>query len=292
MLRQVVTHTKKIYPTTQRTLYFSLPANPISKAIVMDFSGTLIDPGVMAPTMAFIEVFKKYGIVISENEARQPMGQEKRTHIGHVLLKNPNVNYRWSCLHGYPPTTEDVDRIFADFVPMQCKILHRYTTLLPKTKETLDTFRKDYNLLLGASTGFNLQMTQIIRCKMKEQGVVLDAAVAGDEVRRGRPYGDMISENMERLGITNPAEVVKVGDTPMDMQEGKNAKCGMVIGLSLYNNYMGMNLQETRHMQLTNSNEFHRKLKESEDQLYAAGADLVVKELSDIIPYIQPLLLL
>ena len=37
---------------------------------------------------------------------------------------------------------------------------------------------------------------------------------------------------MNRFGITDPANVAKVGDTPADLLEGKNAGCGLIVGVT------------------------------------------------------------
>ena len=44
------------------------------------------------------------------------------------------------------------------------------------------------------------------------------------EIGKSRPHPDMIFDLMHKLTIVNPAEVLKVGDTVADIQEGKNAK--------------------------------------------------------------------
>lgn len=59
----------------------------------------------------------------------------------------------------------------------------------------------------------------------------VDATVASDEVQRGRPWPDMIERLREQLGGVDPGDVAKVGDTPVDLQEGTVARCGMVIGV-------------------------------------------------------------
>jgi phosphoglycolate phosphatase-like HAD superfamily hydrolase len=61
---------------------------------------------------------------------------------------------------------------------------------------------------------------------------VIDAEVASDEVPRGRPYPDMIRHLMDRLGIRDARKVAKVGDTRADLEEGANAGCGLVIGVT------------------------------------------------------------
>lgn len=61
---------------------------------------------------------------------------------------------------------------------------------------------------------------------------VLDADVTSDEVPRGRPHPDMIRHLMARLGVADARRVAKVGDTRADLEEGTNAGCGLVIGVT------------------------------------------------------------
>ena len=60
---------------------------------------------------------------------------------------------------------------------------------------------------------------------------VIDTYISSEEVAMGRPYPYMIHNIMETLCIPNSKNVAKIGDTPNDMMEGKNAGCGLVIGV-------------------------------------------------------------
>src|SRR5258708_15921596 len=51
------------------------------QAVLLDWAGTTMDHGCMAPAVVFIEVFKRQGLPISMEEARAPMGAHKRVHI-------------------------------------------------------------------------------------------------------------------------------------------------------------------------------------------------------------------
>jgi len=51
------------------------------KAVLLDWAGTTIDYGSLAPVRAFVEVFRRRGIEITTAEARGPMGRAKRDHI-------------------------------------------------------------------------------------------------------------------------------------------------------------------------------------------------------------------
>ena len=49
----------------------------------------------------------------------------------------------------------------------------------------------------------------------------IDDYISSEEVKYGRPYPYMIHQLMERFDIENVKNVAKVGDTIMDMKEGK-----------------------------------------------------------------------
>ena len=89
-------------------------------AAILDWSGTTADAHVIAPAVAFCEVFAKHGVPISMAEARKPMGLRKDLHI-EKILEIPQVHQRWIDIKGFKPTKETVDLLFADFVPMQVK---------------------------------------------------------------------------------------------------------------------------------------------------------------------------
>ena len=55
---------------------------------------------------------------------------------------------------------------------------------------------------------------------------------SSEEVDFGRPYPYMIHALMKRNNIFTINHVVKIGDTEMDIKEGKNASCRTVGVLS------------------------------------------------------------
>ena len=60
----------------------------------------------------------------------------------------------------------------------------------------------------------------------------MDYFSSAEEVGAGRPSPAMIQDAMAMLGVDDPRLVVKVGDTAMDVQEGKNAGVWTVAVLS------------------------------------------------------------
>jgi phosphonoacetaldehyde hydrolase len=233
---------------------------------------------VIAPAYAFVEVFKKYGVDISMKQARGPMGLRKDLHIK-ALTETPEIRDEWKRVHGKEPTQKDVDAMFKDFVPMQLKCLPNYTDLIPGTKETVDILRKDYKLKIGATTGFQRVMVDVLLAAAKKQGYVPDANVAGDETTHPRPYPYMLFKNMEKLGVSPVASIVKVDDTTSGVGEGLNAGT-WAVGLSHTSNYMNINsMEEYRNMSKA---ELEERGAKSREILLRCGAHYVINDITGL----------
>jgi phosphoglycolate phosphatase-like HAD superfamily hydrolase len=55
--------------------------------------------------------------------------------------------------------------------------------------------------------------------------------ISSDDVERGRPSPYMLFHAMEAARIDSVAEVMAVGDTPLDLQAGNNGGLGAVVGV-------------------------------------------------------------
>ncbi|MGP9519703.1 MULTISPECIES: phosphonatase-like hydrolase [unclassified Psychrobacter] len=62
-------------------------------------------------------------------------------------------------------------------------------------------------------------------------GDQVDALITADDVVNGRPSPDMITLAMKQFGIDSFQQVLKAGDSGIDIEEGKNAGCGLVLGV-------------------------------------------------------------
>ena len=51
------------------------------KLVVADMAGTIVDYGSCAPAGVFVELFKRHKIDVTYQQAREPMGLQKRDHI-------------------------------------------------------------------------------------------------------------------------------------------------------------------------------------------------------------------
>lgn len=112
---------------------------------------------------------------------------------------------------------------------------------------------RESGVMIALDTGYSKDTQSRI---IEKLGLQVDAYVSACEVRGGRPSPYMIFRCMERLGVTDVRRVAKVGDTVRDVQMGRNAGCGLVIGV------------------LSGADTY--------DDLMRAGADVVIGSVTDI----------
>ena len=253
------------------------------QAVILDWSGTTADAYVVAPAVVFVEVFKRQKVEISMLEARGPMGLRKDLHIK-ALTEVDEIKERWKKIHGKYPEQSDVDRMFADFVPLQLDCLRKYTTLLPGVAEVTQRLQKQ-GIKIGSTTGFVRSMVDILEEDSAKQGYKPDASVAGDEVTSGaRPSPHMLYKNLDMLNITPIQSVVKVDDTASGVGEAVNAGC-WGIGVTRYSNYMDVDTPEDGKK--LSEDEIKKRVAKTKDILEKAGAHYILESIADIEPVIE-----
>ena len=253
------------------------------QAVILDWSGTTADAYVVAPAVVFVEVFKRQKVEISMLEARGPMGLRKDLHIK-ALTEVDEIKERWKKIHGKYPEQSDVDRMFADFVPLQLDCLRKYTTLLPGVAEVTQRLQKQ-GIKIGSTTGFVRSMVDILEEDAAKQGYKPDASVAGDEVTNGaRPSPHMVYKNLDMLNITPIQSVVKVDDTASGVGEAVNAGC-WGIGVTRYSNYMDVDTPEDGEK--LSEVEIKKRVAKTKDILEKAGAHYILESIADIEPVIE-----
>jgi phosphoglycolate phosphatase-like HAD superfamily hydrolase len=83
------------------------------------------------------------------------------------------------------------------------------------------------------NTGYDAKTAlKLLRKLGWEHSDLILHVVTASDVSRNRPFPDMIEAAMRIAGITEPLEVVKVGDSAIDIEEGQNAGCGLNIGIT------------------------------------------------------------
>lgn len=252
------------------------------QAAILDWSGTTADNWVIAPARAFVEVFAEFRVPITMEEARTPMGARKDIHIK-ALLETPSIAQRWRKQYGQLPNPDvELPKMMERFNPLQIQCLPEYCQLIPGTVVAVNRLRKEFDLKIGATTGFMRPMVDILLAEAKKQGYAPDVNVAGDEVNFPRPFPYMVFANMYQLGIQNVSAVVKVDDTVGGVGEGLNAGT-WAVGLSHTSNYMNINEKEHR----LGKEEFEERGQRARDILLRSGAHYVVPDISHLPSVVQ-----
>jgi len=199
---------------------------PTIKLAVFDMAGTTIhDESYVAK--AFQGAMRRNGYPgVTLQEATDRMGYPKPLAIRELLEihePSPDAITPWL-----------VDRIHTDFVDGMVNFYANEPGIRPVADaEAVFDALHSMGIKVALDTGFSRDITDVILARVGwTDGRFLDATAASDEVERGRPYPDMIRKIMADLGIDDPASVIKIGDTEVDVNEGHNAGCLMSIGVT------------------------------------------------------------
>jgi phosphonatase-like hydrolase len=121
--------------------------------------------------------------------------------------------------------------------------------------EDIFKYLRSKGIAVALTTGFSRSTldTLLIELGWKD---LIDISVTPGEAGRGRPHPDMLQKAATTLGITNPANVIVLGDTAADMQAAVSFGAGQAIGV------------------LTGAHEEHR--------LHDAGATSVINSVADL----------
>jgi phosphonoacetaldehyde hydrolase len=212
-----------------------------TKAVILDWAGTTVDHGSIAPVVALQRVFAENELEITFAEARKDMGVLKKDQI-RFILAGERVKQAWNAQHGRQPEEKDVERIFDDFIPQQSGILAEFSEPIPGVCETVEAW-KSAGLRIGSTTGYTRQLLDVVQAVAARRGYLPQASVTPDEVGAGRPKPFMCYRNAILLGVYPLWACVKIGDTATDIAEGLNA--GMwTIGITRTGNEIGLSLPQ------------------------------------------------
>jgi phosphonoacetaldehyde hydrolase len=248
------------------------------RAIMLDWAGTTVDHGSMAPVLALQTLFAKHGIELSTDNARRDMGLLKRDHI-QAILASPGIRAEWIKIAGHEPEDADVLSLFEEFGPLQMRIIAEHSQVIPGAAQIVRDWQSR-GIRIGSTTGYTRTMLAPVQAQAAGQGYVPDASVCPDEAGGGRPAPWMLMKNAQLLDVYPPAACVKIGDTVVDVEEGKNA--GMwTIGLTRSGNLVGLDGETWAHL---SKPEKEVRLTRAKRILLDAGADYVVEDLASCNP--------
>jgi phosphonoacetaldehyde hydrolase len=251
------------------------------EAVIFDWAGTMVDHGSLAPVRAVTQVFLRNGIRLRDDDVRRDMGIFKKDHIRRIL-QIPEVNIQWSQNRGRRPGDDDVEKLFAEFLPLQTEILAKYSQLIPGAAEIAENVRRA-GLQVGSTTGYTRPMLDLLVEQAASRGYRPDLSLCPDDAGGGRPHPWMCLQIALRFRLTSTAAAVKVGDTVSDIHEGLNA--GMwCVGVTATGNEIGLTADELAALP---QGERTRRSARAEESLRAAGAHYVIESVQHLLPVLE-----
>jgi phosphonoacetaldehyde hydrolase len=246
------------------------------QAVILDWAGTTVDFGSLAPVRTLQQVFARAKLNLTESEIRRDMGLPKKDHIRGILSLQ-KVRDEWTRLRGLAPGEADVERLYLEFIPLQFSCLLEYSDVIPGVVEAMERFRKR-GLKIGTTTGYTREMLDLLVEASRKAGYIPDSNLAPGDVGAGRPHPFMIYENAVRLQVYPLAAIAKIGDTPADIQEGLNAGAWS-IGVAATGNMMGLSQNE---FETLSGPQREERMVIARTELERAGAHYVVDSLAEV----------
>jgi phosphonoacetaldehyde hydrolase len=254
---------------------------PIIPAVFLDWAGTVVDHGSVAPVKAIEDIFAKFGVTVSRPLVRRYMGLAKKDHI-RKLLEEPEVVTEWLAAHSVHPSESDVDLLYKRFEPQMMQLLAGYATVISGAVATADALR-ERGIKIAGTTGYTRPMLEQLQTLAAVQGYRTDASLAPEDVGAGRPFPWMCYRLAIDLRVYPLSSCVKIGDTESDILEGRNA--GMwTIGLTRSGNSVGLTEDEWAQL---DRGEQSRLIAHADAELRRAGAHYIAESVAHVLPILD-----
>ncbi len=246
------------------------------RAVVFDWAGTTIDCGCQAPAVVFQRIFEEREVPISVAQARGPMGKSKRDHIA-SLFADPDIASRWTTRHGSRPDDAAIDDLYALFLPLQKSVLAQHSQVIRGIPEMIAQLRAQ-GIRIGSTTGYTRELMSVVTPLAESGGYAPDSLVCSDDVQFGRPAPWMLYHAVEPFNVYPLADVVKVDDTPVGIEAGRNAGCWS-IGVALTGNECGLTQAE---LDALSPEELDQRAAPIRQKLLQAGAHHVLNSAAQL----------
>lgn len=189
---------------------------------VFDMAGTTVnEDNVVYKTVR--KALSHWGVEVSlETVLELGAGKEKYTAIADILEQ----------MKAERSASVDARAVHEDFKEMLKEAYADLEVAAYDGVEELFGTLKSNGVKVVLNTGYDRKTAQSLLDKLGwEPGNQIDALITADDVVYGRPSSEMIDKAMAMFNITDSSKVLKAGDSVIDIEEGKNAKCGITVGV-------------------------------------------------------------
>jgi HAD superfamily hydrolase (TIGR01549 family) len=185
----------------------------MNRAIIFDVDGTLVD-SVDQHALAWVDAFRRFG--------KEVPFREVRSHIGKGGDQLMPVFF----------PRQELDRIGAEMQKVRSEIYKekylQQVTAFPGVRPLFERIRADGFRIALASSAARPEFEANL--KLLEVEDLVDAATAGSDARRSKPFPDLFEAALEKLETVPPDGALVIGDTPYDAEAA--SKAGLpILGL-------------------------------------------------------------
>ncbi|GEC71621.1 phosphatase [Flavobacterium flevense] len=192
------------------------------KMVVFDMAGTTVNEDNLVYKTVQKSINQEGFEVTLDEVLKYGAGKEKHKAITDVLT---------ACTNEKNLDTA-ADRIFVKFKEALEKAYDESDIDTFQGMETFFEKLKKHGIKVVLNTGYDFKTANKLMQKLNWRvGVQVDALITSDDVVNGRPHPDMIQMAMAQFGINDSNQVLKAGDSEIDIIEGKNSGCGITVGV-------------------------------------------------------------
>lgn len=189
--------------------------------VVFDMAGTTVkDDGMVLSKL--VEAVRMHDLPGEPKELNALMGMNKREVFAMLAARRyPSDHAR---------AEQVADETLATFIGKMKLAYEQHLEPMAGAEEVF-AFLRSRDIKIAVDTGFDATIGGMIMERLRWPGRLVDQVVFSSDVTLGRPAPYMIFRAMERLGLFDVHQVMKIGDSPADLEQGYNAGCGEVIGV-------------------------------------------------------------
>ncbi len=189
---------------------------------VFDMAGTVVnEQNIVYKTLHYALFNNGYSQISLADVLKDGAGKEKLKAIQDLMIKADGFL--------------DLEKSHTIYVQFQSQLEHNYAIMEINEQPNatkLFHYLKSKGVKVALNTGYNSEIATMLIKRLKwEIGRDIDALVTADDAQNHRPEPDMIIKAAEicKVALSHTA---KVGDSAIDIYEGRNAKCAINIGVT------------------------------------------------------------
>lgn len=196
------------------------------KLAVFDMAGTTINNNSVVPQLLLKAFLSKGFDQLNLDLVDEKTGYAIPEAIRQILSAHPTYYKEY--------TESKADKIYEVF-KREIKQHYKANPDISQIEDAMEVFEalQQLGIKIGLNTSLDRDTANLLLKGVGwENHPLIDITVCSDEVAQGRPYPDMILQMMAALGIGSPSEIIKIGDTIVDILEGQQSGCMMSIGIT------------------------------------------------------------